>query len=394
MRVAFVSEVWAPEVDGLVTRLERTVEALRADGHEVLVVAPTAGTAVPGVLETRTRGLRLPFLYGGRRWALPDGVVARALRAFVPDVVHVVNPVLMGVVGARWALPRYPVVVSYHTDVATYAGHYHLGIFEGVVHRSMRQAYRPADVRLATSSVGREHLAEIGIDDVRLWARGVDLAAFRPGRDGSALRARLRAPVRPVAGDDDVPVALHVGRVATEKGTDRLARLASAEPPVHLALVGDGPDRRRLETELAGRQVTFTGLLRGDDLADAYAAADALVFASTTDTLGLVLLEAMASGLPVVALDSPTSRATLAGYGPATFVARAAPPGAWNTAVHAASDAARRAGDARGAGSPGRTAVRAAAARPTDDWACATRRLVEDVYADAVRRGAARLARR
>ncbi|WP_298988678.1 glycosyltransferase [uncultured Pseudokineococcus sp.] len=383
MRVALVSEVWAPEVDGLVTRLESTVAELRRAGHEVLVVAPTTGTAVPGVLERRTRGVSVPFLYGGRRWALPDGVVARAVRAFAPDVVHVVNPVLMGVAAARWAASRHPLVVSYHTDVATYAGHYHLGAFEGFVHASMRWTYRRADVRLATSPVGRGHLAEIGIHDVDLWERGVDTAAFRPDRDGTRLRGRLGP-------DPDLPVALHVGRVASEKGCDRLVPLAREDPPVQLALVGEGPDRARLERTLAGRRAVFTGVLRGDDLADAYAAADALVFASETDTLGLVLLEAMACGLPVVALDTSTARQTTAGYAAVRLVPPGADGAAWNRAVRDVAAGSAAAAAAHGGGTAGLAAARAAVARPAGDWASTTERLVEDVYARAVRAAAAR----
>jgi len=384
VRVALVSEVWAPEVDGLVTRLESTVAQLRRAGHDVLVVAPTSGTDVPGVLERRTRGVRIPFLYGGRRWGVPDVGVARAVRDFAPDVVHVVNPVLMGVAAARWAAPRHPLVVSYHTDVATYAGHYHLGAFEGFVHASMRSTYRRADVRLATSAVGRGHLAEIGVDAVDLWGRGVDTSAFRPGRDGARLRPRL-AP----GADPDVPLAMHVGRIASEKGCDRLVPMAS--PPVQLALVGEGPDRERLERVLAGRRATFTGVLRGDDLADAYAAADVLVFSSETDTLGLVLLEAMACGLPVVALDTPTARQTLDGYEAVRLVPAGAGEGAWNLAVHAASQEAARSADARGAGAAGRAAAREAVARPAADWAVTTERLVADVYERAVEVAGARL---
>ncbi|WP_299036245.1 glycosyltransferase [uncultured Pseudokineococcus sp.] len=385
MRVALVSEVWTPEVDGLVTRLESTVAELRRAGHDVLVVAPTTGTDVPGVVERRTRGVRIPFLYGGRRWGVPDARVARAVRDFAPDVVHVVNPVLMGVAAALRLAPRHPLVVSYHTDVATYAGHYHLGAGEGFVHASMRATYRRADVRLATSAVGRGHLAEIGIDDVDLWGRGVDTAAFRPGRDGSRLRPRLGP-------DPDLPVALHVGRIASEKGCDRLVPLASTDPPVQLALVGEGPDRDRLARVLAGRRATFTGVLRGDDLADAYAAADVLVFASETDTLGLVLLEAMASGLPVVALDTSTARQTLEGYEAAHLVPAGAGEDGWNLAVRAAAEAAARAGEAHGGGAEGRVAARAAVARPADDWVVTTEHLVADVYERAVELAGRRIA--
>lgn len=342
----------------MVTRLENTVRALRGDGHEVLVIAPTIGTDIPGVHERGTRTIELPFLYRGREWALPDRLVTRGLREFCPDVVHVVNPVLMGAVAARHASGRYPLVVSYHTDVATYAANYHLGWIRSLLHRVMRATYHRADVRLATSPVGRAHLRELGVDGVQLWARGVDRQRFRPDRDGSGMRPRL-------ATDPSLPLVLYVGRLAAEKGCDQLIGVATAEPRLQLALVGDGPDRARLERLFRGSRVTFTGFLRGEELADAYAAADVFVFPSRTDTLGLVLLEAMATGLPVVAYDTPAARETLDAYPRAVLLPVDSPPAAWNAAV--AGLLQRRDEQAL----PSRAAASAAA----DDWHTATEAL-------------------
>jgi glycosyltransferase involved in cell wall biosynthesis/putative flippase GtrA len=307
MRIAVVTETWAPSVDGVVVRLENTVRELRADGHEIMVVAPTVGTRLTGVQEYRTRNIRLGFLYGGHPWGLPDWSVLPALEEFDPDVVHVVNPVLMAALAAWLVRSRYPVVASYHTDVVAYAGHYHLGWLKGPVKSMMRRTYRRAAVRMATSELGRRRLAEAGIGEVELWSRGVDRETFRPDRDGSAMRARLSP-------DPDVPLVLYVGRLATEKGCERLLPLLGCDPPVHVAFVGDGPDRERLQRLFGQEQVTFTGLLCGEEVADAYAAADVFVFPSDTDTLGLVLLEAMACGVPVVAADTEAARETLAGY--------------------------------------------------------------------------------
>jgi glycosyltransferase involved in cell wall biosynthesis/putative flippase GtrA len=270
-------------------------------------VAPTIGTRLTGVQEYRTRNIRLGFLYGGRHWGLPDWRVLTALDEFDPDVVHVVNPVLMGALAARLVRPRYPVVVSYHTDVVAYTGHYHLGWLKRPLRSMMMHTYRRAAVRLATSELGRRRLAEAGIGEVELWSRGVDRETFRPDRDGSAMRARLSP-------HPDVPLVLYVGRLAAEKGCERLLPLLGCDPPVHVAFVGDGPDRERLQRLFGQEHVTFTGLLSGEEVADAYAAADVFVFPSTTDTLGLVLLEAMACGVPVVAADTEAARETLAGY--------------------------------------------------------------------------------
>lgn len=307
MRIAVVTETWAPNVDGVVVRLENTVRELRADGHEVMVVAPTTGTRLDGVHERRTRSIRLGFLYGGRPWGLPDWSVESALDEFDPDVVHVVNPVLMGALAAWLVRSRYPVVVSYHTDVVAYARHYRLGWLNGLLKSAMRRTYRRAAVRLATSELGRRRLAEAGVGEVELWSRGVDRETFRPDRDGSQMRARLSP--RP-----DVPLVLYVGRLAAEKGCERLLPLLDCDPPVHIAFVGDGPDRERLQRLFGQENVTFTGMLLGEEVADAYAAADVFVFPSDTDTLGLVLLEAMACEVPVVAADTDAARETLADY--------------------------------------------------------------------------------
>lgn len=369
MRIAFVTEAWSPYVDGMVTRLEHTARELRRAGHEILVIAPTTGTGVPGVAERRSRSVRLGFLYGGRPWGVPDPAIGAWLSGFAPDVVHVVNPIFMGAAAVRSTAGRFPVVASYHTDVLAYAAHYRLGWLRPVIRTVMQKTYRRAQVRLATSEVGRAQLGVLGISGVELWPRGVDHGLFRPGRDRTRLRHRLGPDAR-------LPVALYVGRLAAEKGCAGLLPLATASPPVQVAFVGDGPQRDHLHRLFHGARATFTGVLRGEDLADAYAAADALVFPSTTDTLGLVLLEAMATGLPVVAADSPTARSTLHGYPAAFFVPPDAEGTAWNHTVHAAT---RLTGEAGREPAP---AFPPAAA----DWAQATAALLGS-YERAIRGG-------
>ena len=367
MRIAVVTETWTPNVDGVVVRLENTVRQLRADGHDVLVVAPVTGTDLAGVREHRTRSIRLGFVYGGQAWGVPDLGVRRALDEFDPHVVHVVNPVAMGAVAVWLARSRYPVVASYHTDVVAYAGRYHLGWLEGPLKTVMRRTYGRAAVRLATSEAGRRQLADVGIGDVVLWPRGVDAELFRPDRDGSAMRARLNP-------HPEEPLVLSVGRLAAEKDLDRLLPLLDADPPVHLAFVGDGPDRQRLQRLFGSGHATFAGVLHGQELADAYAAADVFVFPSTTDTLGLVLLEAMASHVPVVASDTEAARETLAGYPRHVLVGGAAAP-----TVAAAVSKALEAPVAEGT-QPARAA--------TGDWRAATDHLLR-AYAQARQRAVA-----
>lgn len=300
MRIAFVTETWLPSTDGVVTRITSTVRELRAAGHEVLVVAP--GPVEPdfaGATVTSVPTVGFPWVYGGKRWGLPLPRVGRQLREFQPDIVHVVNPVLLcivAVVASRRA--GFPLVASYHTNVAKYAAYYRLGFLAGVVWWLLRKLHGAAAVNLATSSSTCEELAEQGIERIRLWPRGVDLDLFAPEGERRSNTGEA--------------VALYVGRLAAEKGLDLLSSLARPETGVHLVMVGDGPARAELAEKFAAPTVTFTGLLHGAELAAAYRNADVFVFPSTTETLGLVMIEALASGVPVLAVDSPASRELLA----------------------------------------------------------------------------------
>ncbi|HEX6446030.1 MAG TPA: glycosyltransferase [Streptosporangiales bacterium] len=283
------------------TRLSATVRELHRRGHDVLVIAPrgdASGFTGAEVREVPTFSLR--FVYGGHRWGLPSPRVAGILRDFRPDLVHVVNPVLVGIAGV-WAARRagIPLVASYHTDVTRYASFYHLGGLRPLIRRVVGALHRRAVINLATSGQRCAELSASGAPDVRLWRRGVDLELFHPGR-----RTRPTGEIR--AGQR--VSALYVGRLGQEKSIHRLTPLVEPAGRVDLTLVGDGPDRERLAQRFASAPVTFAGTLHGPALAEAYANADLFVFPSTTETLGLVLLEALASGLPVVTADTPASR--------------------------------------------------------------------------------------
>lgn len=325
MRIAFITETWRPSVDGVVRRLEATIGELRGAGHEVLVVAPRrSGRHMVGVTVVGLPTIGFQFLYGGKRWGLPTTRVARVLRRFAPDVVHVLNPVLLGVAGVLAArCQERALVASYHTDLSQYAAHYRLGWIVPLLWAHQRRLHRAAHLNLATSTAAANQLTRHGIEAPEVWPRGIDLVRFHPNstNDGDAGRA---------AGHP--PTALYVGRLATEKGLHRLAPLARPNSTVRLTLTGDGPARSELRQRF-GEGVTFTGTLHGPALTEAYSTADVFVFPSTTDTLGLVLLEALASGLPVVAADTPASRETLADC-PAARLFPAEHPEQLPTTVH------------------------------------------------------------
>jgi glycosyltransferase involved in cell wall biosynthesis len=309
VRIAIVTETWTPSTDGVVTRLTATVAELGRLGHRVLVIAPGAADnpsrhdCFPGALVYRAPTFHLGFVYGGHPWGLPAPRLARWLREFQPDVVHVVNPISLGVAGTIAARRAgLPIVASYHTDVARYAGYYHLGWARPAVWALLRWLHNQANLNLATAAHTCAELRAHRIDRVHLWQPGVDLAQFHP----------LRASTPP-SPQGVVRTALYVGRLAQEKGLERLLPLARRGRDFRLVCVGDGPDRQRLVDMFSGTTATFPGVLHGPALADAYRAADVFVFPSTSDTLGLATLEALASGLPVVAADAPSSREALSG---------------------------------------------------------------------------------
>jgi glycosyltransferase involved in cell wall biosynthesis len=312
VRVAIVSEVFLPAVDGVVTRLTRTLEQFAAAGDDVVLLAPDceggvsayAGIPVIGVPE-----MSLPLYPDGRgyppkRVALPGPTLARLLNRIQPDVVHAVNPVLLAAGAVAYAhQQRLPLVASYHAHLATYASHYRVGWLAGTGWRYIRMLHNTADVNLATSSATLSVLHDQGIERLALWPYGIDTARFRPDRRSAQWRARLVGP----DGDPAQPLLLYVGRLAREKTVDRLLE-AAVRPDVTLAIVGDGPLRAELEQRFHGTGTVFHGFLTGDDLAAAYASADIFVMPSDTETLGFVTLEAQASGLAVIAAESPAAR--------------------------------------------------------------------------------------
>ena len=296
MRIAFFTETFLPKVDGIVTRLTRTLPHLVAAGDEVLIFCPEgapeghAGAQVVGV-----PAMPLP-LYPELKLALPRPAVSEALERFRPDLVHVVNPAVLGLGGIWLAKTRHlPLVASYHTHLPKYLEYYGMGMLEPLLWELLKAAHNQAELNLCTSSAMVEELTAKGIEHTALWQRGVDTELFRPELASSAMRAHLHG-----GHADTGNLLLYIGRLSAEKQIERIRPVLEALPQSRLALVGDGPHRQQLERVFEGTATTFVGYLAGDELASAYASGDAFVFPSSTETLGLVLLEAMAAGCPVV----------------------------------------------------------------------------------------------
>ncbi|WP_273845194.1 glycosyltransferase family 4 protein [Rubrobacter calidifluminis] len=284
------------------TRLRHTLDELSRLGDEVVVFAPSGGPErYAGARILGVRGIPFP-MYPQVKLCPPHPGLGRALSEFGPDVVHVVNPVILGPGGVYYARRMgVPLVASYHTNIATYASLYKLGFLANFARRAIRGLHNQANLNLCTSEATARYLRNEGVRRVRLWPQGVDSRLFSPEKRSVAWRKRLSD------GHPDERLLLFVGRLAREKGISSLKHVLRELSGVRLAVVGDGPDRGRLEREFSGLPATFTGFLHGEDLARAYASADLFLFPSTTETLGMAMLEAMASGLPVVAARSGAS---------------------------------------------------------------------------------------
>ncbi|OKH18058.1 glycosyltransferase [[Limnothrix rosea] IAM M-220] len=299
MRIALFTETFLPKVDGIVTRLRHTVDHLQRSGDQVMVFCPDGGLREhKGAQVYGVKGNPLPW-YPELKMAFPGPSVGKALEAFQPDLIHVVNPAILGLGGIFFAKTMdIPLMASYHTHLPQYLQHYGLGALEGVLWELLKAAHNQASLNLCTSTAMVEELRVHGIKNLDLWQRGVDTEMFQPSLKSEKMRDRLSQ------GHPEAPILLYVGRVSAEKQIDQIKPVLEAIPGSRLAIVGDGPYRSELEEHFAGTNTHFVGYLQGLELASAFASADAFVFPSRTETLGLVLLEAMAAGCPVVAANS------------------------------------------------------------------------------------------
>jgi glycosyltransferase involved in cell wall biosynthesis len=296
VRIALFTETFLPKIDGIVTRLVHTLDQLTALGHEALVFAPHR----PPPSYAGHRVVRIPAV-SFRPWypelflGLPRPRLGRELDAFRPDIVHVVNPVVLGLWGTLIARQReLPLLASFHTDITQYALHLRLSFLSPLSRRFLRDVHNQAHVNLCTSQPMVNSARGLGIRRVRLWPKAVDTERFHPGRRSAAMRERL------TDGHPESPLLLYVGRLSFEKRLEWLYAPVTQIDGVRLAFVGSGPAEAALREKFAGTRTVFTGYMGGDQLAAAYASADVFAFPSDTETLGFVAMESMASGVPAV----------------------------------------------------------------------------------------------
>jgi glycosyltransferase involved in cell wall biosynthesis len=274
VRIAIVTDAWEPQVNGVVRTLKSVRKVLEGQGHQVKVISPDLFYSLP-----------CPT-YPEIRLALArTGSVGAILEQFHPNAIHLATEGPLCVAARRWCLRhRMPFTTAYHTQFPDYVSA-RSGVPAEWIWRYIRWFHAPSQAILASTPSIRESLVAHGLAKVKHWGRGVDLANFRPGLVPHPLMAAL-----------DGPVQLYVGRVAVEKNLEAFLRTTH---PGTKVIVGDGPARAALQARFP--EARFLGPMFGSELASAYVAADVFVFPSRTDTFGLVMIEALACGVPVAA---------------------------------------------------------------------------------------------
>jgi phosphatidylinositol alpha 1,6-mannosyltransferase len=302
-RLLCCTDTWPPQVNGVSIVTALSIAGLAARGWECAVIAPRCPgapqqaadadlTVVPSIPMPRYPQLRLALVR--------DGDVRKVVRRFAPDLVHSATEFLIGRAGQREALRAgVPSVSSYHTDFAKYTAAYGMPWLREPVMRSIVRFHQRARRTYTPGRPAAGDLAARNVEHVEVWGRGVDIETFNPAKRDASLRQRL--------GIEGRFTFLHVSRLAPEKGTDIVVaaykRACQILPPdsTRLVIAGEGPAEAALRAAAPPHAIFLGFVDRATELPGLYASCDAFCFASLTETLGLVILEAMACGLPVLA---------------------------------------------------------------------------------------------
>lgn len=300
VRVAFLVDVLREHFDGVSNTMHQIISRIPRNRIEPIFITPQIPNEDIGFPVYQCPYYEFPF-YKDYRFALPRRMkgLEMILDDFDPDIIHWSSPTKLGSYAVKYALKnQLPVTTIYHTHFPTYANYY-LGFIPRVEQMTEKMAkrvywlYRESDHVFAPTNGMCEYLIGKGVKEekVSVWGRGVNVLKFSPGKKDVSYFADKRKKM------------LFVSRLVREKETDtliRLYRLLDQErKDIQLVITGDGPDRKRMEKNMPG--ALFTGKLMNEELAKIYASSDVFIFPSVTETFGNVILEAMASGLPVVA---------------------------------------------------------------------------------------------
>lgn len=304
LRVAIVTETYPPEINGVAVTVQRVVEGLRARDHEIQLVRPRQSRHEHAMTEPRFEEVLRSGLSIPRSENLKMGLPAKQalLRLWSldrPDIVHIATegPLGWSALAATLKL-RIPCSSDFHTNFHSYSKHYGIGWLRKPIAGYLRRFHNKAQCTLVPTQTMREDLESHGYLNLRVVPRGVDTRLFSPARRSEALRQQWGLAPGQLA-------ALYVGRLAPEKNLAVLIRAFNAmrakDPAARLILVGDGPERAALQAQC--KDAVFAGMQTGTSLAEHYASGDVFLFPSATETFGNVTVEAMASGLAVVAYD-------------------------------------------------------------------------------------------
>ncbi|WP_422001121.1 glycosyltransferase family 4 protein [Reyranella sp.] len=275
MRIAIVSDAWRPQINGVVRTIETVAQLLRAAGHDVEVFGPD-----------RFRTLPCPTYPEIRLSLFPGARLSHMLKLYAPDAIHLVTEGPLGWAARSFCLARnIPFTTAYHTRFPEYV-HARIRLPVSWSYAFVRRFHAPSAAVLVVAQSIRDELAARGFRNLVPWSRGVDIAAFRP------------RPHNPAAGER--PIWLYAGRVAIEKNIKAFLDL---ELPGTKWVVGGGPQLKELKRRY--KDVRFFGSVDTEELSERYAEADCFVFPSRTDTFGLVMVEALASGVPVAGYPVP-----------------------------------------------------------------------------------------
>jgi len=300
LRVAIATESFLPTTNGVTTSVCRVLDYLRANGHEAIVITPSAGLGTAGT-QTRYAGYRvyeLPAVaYRQFPVGLPSAQAQKILADFAPDILHAASPFILGgqAIDAAERL-GIPSVAVFQTDLAGYAARNHLTAATRLAWRIVRRIHLKAGLTLVPSASSMADLTAVGIERLERWGRGVDLERYHPN---NRLRAETEALRKRLAPNGETLVG-YIGRMAPEKQVERFAALRGL-PNVRFVMVGDGPSVPSITRALAGMPVSWLGRLGGADLSTAWSALDIFVHTGDEETFGQTVQEAQASGVAVVA---------------------------------------------------------------------------------------------
>jgi len=302
LNISVVTETFPPDINGVAHTLSKMVNGLQLNGHNIWLVRPRIEKKElaqnrQGFNELLVKGMPIPF-YKQLRMGLPAKKELHRLWSHKrPDVVHIATEGPLGWSALQVAKKlKIPISTDFRTNFHAYSSHYGIGWLSGAILSYMRKFHNSADATMVPTEQLAQTLSSAGFERLHVVPRGIDTQLFSPSKRDPALRASWKA-------DSDTIVMLYVGRLAVEKNLELVlqtyAMAKQQSVKAKLVLVGDGPMRHELEQSFA--DVIFAGFRTGEDLAAHYASADMFVFASQTETFGNVTLEAMASGLAVVA---------------------------------------------------------------------------------------------